>query len=78
MLSDQTAFDAFSTPPAPEPLLPRPDNLKAMAVVVDLDCAKAAIGIDPRRPPRAWEYWNGELAGLDVGNDSTLGFQPAR
>lgn len=77
VLNDQTAFDAFSTPPVPGNAfyLGFEDNLKAMAIVVDLDCAKAAIGIDPRRPPRAWEYWNGESwQALDVGNDSTLGF----
>ncbi|MGB5953223.1 MAG: putative baseplate assembly protein [Ornithinimicrobium sp.] len=50
------------------------DAAPSCAVLLRLDCAVAGVGVDPRRPPLAWEAWDGTgWRPCDVDRDETGG-----
>jgi len=36
------------------------EDLRAHALMLTIDCSIEGIGVDPRNPPLAWEFWDGE------------------
>ena len=36
------------------------ENLSAHTLMLTVDCSIEGIGVDPRNPPLAWEFWDGE------------------
>ncbi len=36
------------------------ENLSAHTLMFTIDCGLEGIGVDPRNPPLAWEFWDGE------------------
>ncbi len=50
------------------------DSLAGTAVRLTIGAEAEGIGVDPRRPPLAWEAWTGEAwVGADVHRDTTGG-----
>ena len=49
-------------------------SLAGVALRLSISCVAQGIGVDPLRPPLAWEVWNGEAwIATDVFSDSTGG-----
>ncbi len=49
-------------------------SLAGVALRLSVSCVAQGIGVDPLRPPLAWEVWNGEAwIAADVFSDSTGG-----
>src|SRR6478609_9046852 len=76
-----SSVDCFSTVDASGALVPGDAlmlgfarSLAGVALRLSVDCAAQGIGVDPLRPPLAWEVWNGEAwIATDVFSDSTGG-----
>jgi predicted phage baseplate assembly protein len=53
----------FEDPPRPGNgfYLGLADNMAGQTLLLQLDCEIEGIGVDPRRPPLAWEYYDGSL-----------------
>jgi predicted phage baseplate assembly protein len=52
------------------------NNLSAHTLALTIESTVQGIGVDPRHPPLAWEYWDGELvhwSTLRMEQDSTGG-----
>src|ERR1700712_3253918 len=50
------------------------ESLAGMAIRLSVMAHAQGIGVDPRKPPLAWEVWNGEAwISVDVFSDSTGG-----
>lgn len=52
-------------------------NLKSQALTLNVTCRSEGIGIDPRDPPWAWEFWEsaaGRWVPLRLEKDTTGGF----
>ena len=52
------------------------EELNALTVVLAIQCTIEGVGVDPRNPPLAWEYWDGEQerwAPLGLESDTTGG-----
>lgn len=53
------------------------DDLRAHILALTVQCNIEGIGVDPRNPPWAWEFWDGEYerwAPLRLESDTTGGF----
>lgn len=77
-LKDQAPFDAWSNPPHPPQAfyLGFEEDLSAHTLVLQFECDKVGIGIDPDKPPWRWEVWRGsELCWepVAVASDTTGG-----
>jgi predicted phage baseplate assembly protein len=54
------------------------ESLSGMAIRLSVVASARGIGVDPKRPPLAWEVWNGEAwIGVRVYSDSTGGLNRA-
>jgi predicted phage baseplate assembly protein len=52
------------------------ENISAHILMLTIDCNVEGIGVDPRNPPLAWEFWDGEhekWAPLRLETDTTGG-----
>ena len=52
------------------------EELNALTVVLTIQCTIEGVGVDPRNPPLAWEYWDGEQerwSPLRLESDTTGG-----
>ncbi|HVC79498.1 MAG TPA: putative baseplate assembly protein [Chloroflexota bacterium] len=68
---------------------PKPDNafylgfagdLAGHTLMIDLDCEIEGIGVDPKNPPLAWEYYDGSLRNwrqVNLETDGTGGLNKA-
>ncbi|MEN0130422.1 MAG: putative baseplate assembly protein [Brevundimonas sp.] len=75
-LTDGEPFACFSERPALGDVLlvGLDDAAPACVVVVRVDCDVQGVGVDPRRPPLAWEAWDGVTwVACDVDDDGTGG-----
>ncbi len=77
-LVDDAPFDIWANPPsAPQGLYIGFDgDLSAHTLVLQAQCDKVGIGIDPNAPPWQWHVWRGSDAGWEavkVLADSTAG-----
>lgn len=53
-------------------------SLAGMVIRLSVQAHAEGIGVDPRRPPLAWEVWNGEAwVGVEVHTDTTGGLNRA-
>jgi predicted phage baseplate assembly protein len=75
-LAKRTAFYCFNEVPKPGDALyvGLTDAIPSCAVTLRFKCKIEGVGVDPDRPPLAWEAWNGEdWAACDVDRDETGG-----
>ncbi|HEV2088483.1 MAG TPA: putative baseplate assembly protein, partial [Cryptosporangiaceae bacterium] len=75
-LARADGFSSFGTPPTPGDalLLGLSDPVPRCAVLLRLDCDVEGVGVDPRRPPLAWEAWDGSgWTRCEVDADGTGG-----
>ncbi|MFO7995875.1 MAG: putative baseplate assembly protein [Dehalococcoidia bacterium] len=52
------------------------EELTSLTLVLTIQCTIEGVGVDPRNPPLAWEYWDGEQerwASLRLESDTTGG-----
>jgi len=52
------------------------EELNGLTLVLPIQCTIEGVGVDPRNPPLAWEYWDGEQerwAPLRLESDTTGG-----
>lgn len=52
------------------------ENLSALTLLITIECTTEGVGIDPKDPPLAWEYWDTDQEkwlGLKLESDSTGG-----
>ena len=52
------------------------EDLNGLTLVLTIQCTIEGVGVDPRNPPLAWEYWDGEQerwAPLRLESDTTGG-----
>ena len=70
-------FSAFSPTPVPGDalLVGLSDAVPSCAVTLRMRCTVSGVGVDPRRPPLAWEAWTGSgWEPCEVDRDDTGGF----
>ncbi|MDJ0466202.1 putative baseplate assembly protein [Streptomyces sp. H27-C3] len=66
----------FAQPPAVDDslLVGLSQAVPRCAVALRIDCSLDGVGVDPRRPPRAWEAWCGESwVACEIASDGTGG-----
>jgi predicted phage baseplate assembly protein len=76
--SDLTAVSIFEAVPRENNALylGYSQSLSAVSLMLTIDCTIEGIGIDPRDPPLAWEYWDteqGKWLSMRLESDSTGG-----
>ncbi|MBJ7597129.1 MAG: putative baseplate assembly protein [Candidatus Nephthysia bennettiae] len=70
-------FACFSPRPVPGDslLVGLSEGVPSCAVTLRFSCRIEGFGVDPRRPPRVWEAWNGEQwLPCEIERDETGGF----
>lgn len=75
-LDSEQGFTCFASSPqvGDELLVGLSDAVPSCAVLLRLDCTVAGVGVDPRRPPLAWEAWDGtDWVPCQVDSDGTGG-----
>lgn len=77
-LKEDTPFEAWGNPPTPPQAfyLGFDEDLSAHTLVVQFECEKVGIGIDPDKPPWRWEVWRGaefKWEAVPVARDTTAG-----
>jgi predicted phage baseplate assembly protein len=75
-LAGDQGFAAFSRRPTPGDalLIGLSNAVPSCAVTLRMRCTVAGVGVDPRRPPRVWEAWNGTgWSPCEVDRDDTGG-----
>jgi len=76
LVAREDPFEAFS--PVPQPgdtfLVGLSEAVPSCAVALSVKCRIEGVGVDPNRPPIAWEAWTGDgWSACDVESDSTGG-----
>ena len=75
LMADQ-GFPAFSASPAVGDalLIGLSDAVPSCAVTLRISCRVSGVGVDPRRPPIAWEAWTGDgWTPCELDHDDTGG-----
>jgi predicted phage baseplate assembly protein len=75
-INSQGSFFSFGQTPTPGDalLIGLSVPVPSCAVLLRFECEVEGVGVDPKRPPLAWEAWNGEAwVACDVDRDETGG-----
>ncbi|MBO9556785.1 putative baseplate assembly protein [Cellulomonas sp.] len=79
-LSSGDSFPVFAEVPQIDDvlLLGLDDPAPSCVIALRFDCTVQGVGVDPRRPPLAWEAWDGRTwVACDVDSDGTGGLNRA-